>query len=56
MFLIKLALVGYEMIIANSYLMCTRGRMTDEPPFPRGTELPIMAYRGRLYLKVVMKG
>ena len=31
--LIKLALVGYEMIIANSYPMCTRAQLTDEPPF-----------------------
>ena len=35
-FLIKLALVGCEMIIANSYPTCTCARMTDQPPFPGG--------------------
>ena len=36
--LIKLALVGYEMIIANSYPMCTCAQLTDQPPFPGGGE------------------
>ena len=37
-FLIKLALVGYQMIIANSYPTCTRAQLTDQPPFPGGGE------------------
>ena len=46
MFLIKLALVGYEMIIANSYPTCTCARMTDQPPFPGGQNFLWWPIRG----------